>query len=172
MGKIIFYEHKNFGGRHHECNGDCADLRSYFSCCNSIKVESGCFMIYEQSDYTGNQYFLKKGDYTEYHLWMGSNDSVCSCCAIPTSSFKIHLYERMEFGGQMMDLTEDCPCLMDRFHMNDIFSCKVMTGHWLFYERPNFRGRMYLIKPGEYKRFSEWGGINARVGSIKRILDY
>lgn len=70
-----------------------------------------------------------------------------------------------------MELVDDCPNVMDFFHTNDIFSCNVTNGNWLFYEQPNYRGRMYLIRPGEYKRFSEWGGRNARVGSIRRIVD-
>lgn len=86
--------------------------------------------------------------------------------------FNMRLYERIEFGGQVMDLVDDCPSVMDRFHINDIFSCNVTDGNWLFYEHPNYWGRMYLIRPGEYKRFSEWGGRNARIGSIRRIMDY
>lgn len=83
----------------------------------------------------------------------------------------MRLYERIEFGGQVMELVDDCPNVMDCFHISDIFSCNVTNGNWLFYEQPNYRGRMYLIRPGEYKRFSEWGGRNARVGSIRRIVD-
>lgn len=85
--------------------------------------------------------------------------------------FNMRLYERIEFGGQVMELVDDCPNVMDCFHISDIFSCNVTNGNWLFYEQPNYRGRMYLIRPGEYKRFSEWGGRNARVGSIRRIVD-
>ncbi|XP_074514415.1 gamma-crystallin S-1-like [Sebastes fasciatus] len=174
MGKIIFYEDKNFSGRIFECSNDCADLTCLLKHCNSIRVESGCFMIYEKSNYGGNQYCLKRGDYPDFHHWTGTNDSICSCRFIHMDqcSFNMRLYERIEFGGQMMDLMEDCPSVMDRFHINDIFSCNVTEGNWLFYEHPNYRGRMYLIKPGDYKRFSEWGGRSARVGSIRRILDY
>ncbi|XP_029936315.1 gamma-crystallin S-1-like isoform X2 [Myripristis murdjan] len=174
MGKIVFYEEKNFGGRSFEYSSDCVDLQCQFSRCNSIRVENGCFMIYDKPNYTGNQYYLKKGDYPDYHCWTGVNDSVSSCRLIPPDqrSFNMRLYERIEFGGQMMDLVDDCPSVMDRFHMNDIFSCNVTDGNWLFYEHPNYRGRMYLIRPGEYKRFSEWGGRSARVGSIRRIMDY
>uniref|UniRef100_A0A4W6F2Y6 Beta/gamma crystallin 'Greek key' domain-containing protein n=1 Tax=Lates calcarifer TaxID=8187 RepID=A0A4W6F2Y6_LATCA len=171
MGKIIFYEDRNFGGRHYECMSDCADLHSIH--CNSIRVESGCFMIYENSNYTGNQYYLRRGEYPDFHHWLGVSDSVSSCRLIPKpGSFNMRLYERIEFGGQMMDLVDDCPSVMDRFHTNDIFSCNVTNGNWLFFEHPNYRGRMYLIRPGEYKRFSEWGGRSARVGSIRRIVDY
>ncbi|XP_026151169.1 gamma-crystallin S-1-like isoform X2 [Mastacembelus armatus] len=173
MGKIILYEEKNFSGHHCECTGDCEDLKCQLSCCNSIRVESGCFMIYENPNYNGNQYYLRKGEYPDFHHWMGVNDSVSSCRLISTQrSFNMRLYERIEFGGQVMDLVDDCPSVMDRFHINDIFSCNVTNGNWIFYEHPNYRGRMYLIRPGEYKRFSEWGGRSARVGSIRRIMDY
>ncbi|XP_029315138.1 gamma-crystallin S-1-like isoform X2 [Cottoperca gobio] len=173
MGKIIFYEDKNFSGRHFECNYDCTDLMCLLKHCNSIRVESGCFMIYDQSNYSGNQYCLRRGEYPDCHHWMGVRDCVCSCRLIPMpGSFSMRLYQRTEFGGQVMDLADDCPSVEERFHRNDIFSCNVSKGNWLFYEHPDFRGRMYLIRPGEYKRFSEWGGRNARVGSIRRILEY
>ncbi|XP_035532551.1 gamma-crystallin S-1 isoform X2 [Morone saxatilis] len=173
MGKIIFYEDKNFSGSHVECCNDCADLLCLLNCCNSIKVKSGSFMIYEKPNYNGNQYYLRRGEYPDFHHWMGVTECVSSCRLIPQAGlFSMRLYERIEFGGQMMDLVDDCPSVMDRFHINDIFSCNVTSGNWLFYEHPNYRGRMYLIRPGEYKRFSEWGGRNARVGSIRRIMDY
>ncbi|CAJ1078980.1 gamma-crystallin M2-like isoform X2 [Xyrichtys novacula] len=176
MGKIIFYEDKNFSGRHFECSHDFADLTCLLNRCSSIRVESGSFMIYDKPNFTGNQFFLRRGEYPDFHHWSGVNDCVSSCRHISMSqqptSFNMRLYERIEFGGQMMDLMDDCPSVMDRFHINDIFSCSVTNGNWLFYEHPNYRGRMYLIRPGEYKRFSEWGGRTARVGSIRRIVDH
>ncbi|XP_052004805.1 gamma-crystallin S-1 isoform X1 [Xyrauchen texanus] len=174
MGKIIFYEDKNFEGHQYECSGDCADMLCYLNCCNSIRVENGCFMIYEQPHFSGQQYLLRKGEYPEYECWLGKNDFVCSCRVIPMtqgSTHEVKLFERMEFGGQMMDLVDDCPNVMNIFHTNNIFSCKVVGGNWLFYENSNYRGRMYLIRPGEYTRFTEWGGKSACVGSIKRIID-
>ncbi|XP_039511223.1 crystallin, gamma M6 isoform X1 [Pimephales promelas] len=170
MGKIIFYEDKYFGGHQYECSGDCADMLSYLNRCNSIVVESGCFMIYEQPNYNGQQFLVRKGEYPEFESWLGKNDSVCSCRVIPMgSSHEVNIFERIEYGGQMMALVEDCPDLMHMFQTNHIFSCKVIGGNWLFFENPNFRGRMYLIRPGEYTRFTEWGGMSARVGSIKRL---
>ncbi|XP_008326234.1 gamma-crystallin M2-like [Cynoglossus semilaevis] len=174
MGKIIFYEDHNFSGRRHTCTDDCADLSGLISRCNSISVESGCFMIYEKPNFCGNQYYLRRGQYPDFHHWMGVSDSVSSCYLIPEDpgSFNIRLYERTEFGGLMMDLTDDCPSVMERFHLNNIFSCHAVSGNWLFYEHPHYRGRMHLIRPGEYKRFTEWGGRSARVSSVRRIADY
>ncbi|XP_035533938.1 gamma-crystallin S-1-like [Morone saxatilis] len=168
---IIFYEDKNFQGHSYECSSECSDLHSHFSRCNSIRVDSGDWMVYERPNYMGYQYFLRRGDYPDYQRWMGFNDCVRSCRMIPVhqGSHKMMIYERPEFGGQMMELTDDCPSLHERFHWNDIYSCNVMDGYWIFYEHPNYRGRQYLMRPGEYRRFNDWGGMSSRVGSIKRI---
>uniref|UniRef100_A0A673I478 Crystallin, gamma MX, like 1 n=1 Tax=Sinocyclocheilus rhinocerous TaxID=307959 RepID=A0A673I478_9TELE len=135
--KIIFYEDKNFQGRSYECTSDCADL--------------GNWMVYEQPHFMGYQYFLHQGEYADYQRWMGFNDCVRSCRIIPQhqGSYKMMIYERPDFGGKMMEFTDDCPSLYDRFHYNDIHSCNVQDGYWIFYEHPNYRGRQYLLRPGE-----------------------
>lgn len=81
--QIIFYEDKNFQGRSYECSNDCTDLHSYFSRCNSIKVESGCFMIYERPNFMGHQYFMRRGEYADYQRWMGFSSCIRSCRMIP-----------------------------------------------------------------------------------------
>ncbi|VTJ88469.1 Hypothetical predicted protein, partial [Marmota monax] len=83
MGKITFYEDRGFQGRHYECSSDHSNLQPYFSRCNSVRVDSGCWMLYEQPNYLGGQYFLRRGDYPDYQQWMGLSDSVRSCRLIP-----------------------------------------------------------------------------------------
>lgn len=84
-------------------------------------------------------------------------------------SHRMMIYERPELGGERMELTEDCPSLHERFRNSDVNSCNVMDGNWILYEHPHYRGRQYLLHPGQYKRFNEWGSMSPRVGSIKRI---
>ncbi|KAL2774976.1 gamma-crystallin D, partial [Daubentonia madagascariensis] len=83
MGKITFYEDRGFQGRQYECSGDHSNLQPYLSRCNSVRVDSGCWMLYEQPNYAGSQYFLRRGDYPDYQQWMGLSDSVRSCRLIP-----------------------------------------------------------------------------------------
>lgn len=59
--------------------------------CSSVKVESGSFMIYEKPNYTGNQYYLRTGDYPDFNQWTGINDSVSSCRLIPMVSLRVKL---------------------------------------------------------------------------------
>ncbi|XP_016316363.1 gamma-crystallin M2-like [Sinocyclocheilus anshuiensis] len=174
IGKIIFYEDRNFQGRYHECSSDCADLHPYFTQCNSIRVDSGCFMVYEHPNYMGQQYFLRKGEYSDCQRMIGFSNCIRSCRMIPmyAGNYRMRLYDRADMGGQMVEVTEDCPNIMDRFHTSDIHSCHVMDGHWLLYEQPNYRGRMYYLGPGEYKKYSDWGGTAPRIRSLRRITSF
>ena len=84
--QIVFYKDKNFQGRGHECSTDSPDLSSYLSSCNSIKVESGCWVLYERPNYTGYQYMLSPGEYPDHQHWMGFNNSIKSCRSIKNVS--------------------------------------------------------------------------------------
>ena len=86
-------------------------------------------------------------------------------------NYRMRIYERENFGGQMMELMDDCDSIMDRHRMSDCQSCNVMDGHWLMYEQPHFRGRMMYMRPGEYKSFREMGMNNMKFMSMRRIMD-
>ncbi|XP_066433913.1 gamma-crystallin-3-like [Eleutherodactylus coqui] len=171
ISQIIFYEDRNFQGRSHECNSECSDLSSYFRRCNSIRVDSGNWILYEHPNYRGHQYFLHRGEYPDFQQWMGYNDSIRSCRISPQhqGSFKIRIYEKEDFRGQMMEFNEDCPHVHERFRYNDIHSCHVHDGYWMFYDEPNYKGRQYYLRPGEYRRFSDWGATSPRIGSFRRV---
>eukprot|EP00079_Xenopus_tropicalis_P014476 XP_004911027.2 PREDICTED: absent in melanoma 1-like protein [Xenopus tropicalis] len=174
MGKIFFYEERNFQGRHYECSSDCSDLSSYFNRCNSIRVEGGNWILYEHPSYRGHQYYLWQGEYPDFQRWMGFNDSIRSCRFIPNyhGQYKMRIYERGDYQGQMMEFFDDCPNTYDRFRFHDIHSCNVFDGHWMFYEEPNYRGRQYYLRPGEYRRYSDWGASSSRIGSFRRIYNF
>ncbi|XP_066542259.1 gamma-crystallin M1-like [Hoplias malabaricus] len=177
MGKIFFYEERNFQGRSYECMSDCSDISSYLSRVSSIRVESGCFMVYESSSFMGSQFFLRRGEYYDIQRIMGMGmmfDTIRSCRLIPQhrGPFRMRIYERESFGGQMMELTDDCESIMERFRMSDCQSCQVMDGHWLMYEQPHYRGRMMYMRPGEYRNFREIMGTSTmRITSMRRITD-
>ncbi|XP_045558579.1 gamma-crystallin S-1 isoform X1 [Salmo salar] len=178
MGKklsvqIIFYEGRNFEGRHYECSGDCADMHSHFSRCNSIRVDSGCWMAYEKPNFSGYQYMLTRGKYPDHHRWSGFNDCIRSCRIIPAynGNYRMKIFERSDFGGKMMELSDDCPNLQDRFHRRDISSCNVMEGYWILHEHPNYRGHQYFLRPGEYNKHSDWGSMSSTIGSVRRVTE-
>ncbi|CAG5905716.1 unnamed protein product [Menidia menidia] len=170
---IVFYEDRNFQGRHHECSSDCPEMHSFFSRCNSIKVESGAWVAYEKPNYSGYQYMLHKGEYPDYQRWAGFNDCIRSCRSVPpyNGNYRMKIFERSDFAGQNLELMEDCPDLHERFHTRDISSVNVMEGYWMLHEHPNYRGRQYFLRPGEYRRHSEWGSTSPTFGSLRRVTD-
>ncbi|XP_023698303.1 gamma-crystallin M3-like isoform X4 [Paramormyrops kingsleyae] len=170
---IIFYEDKNFQGRSYECNSDCVDLTSHLSRCYSCRVDSGYFMVYERSNYVGNQYFLRRGEYPDCTRGMGFSDFIRSCRLIPLhrGPFRMRIYESERFGGQMVELADDCDSITERYRMSDCQSCHVMDGHWLLYEQPHYRGRMMYLRPGEYQTFTDMGLGSVNFTSIRRITD-
>ncbi|XP_024056747.1 gamma-crystallin C-like [Terrapene carolina triunguis] len=169
MAKIIFYEDRDFQGRSYAVTADQPDMHAHLNRCNSIQVESGCWMIYERPHYIGHQYFLKRGEYSNYQQWMGFNDSVKSCCIItPVSSLRIRVYERNDVGGRMTESFCDYPSLCDEFHPRDIQSCHVFEGNWIFCGQPNYRARQSLLRPRAYRGVTDWGAGTAWLVTLGR----
>ncbi|XP_051937829.1 gamma-crystallin M3-like isoform X2 [Hippocampus zosterae] len=177
MGRIIFYEDRNFQGRSYETSSDCAELTSFLSRCNSCRVESGCFMVYECSNFIGHQMLVRRGEYPDNQRLMGISMSDCirSCRMIPMHQgpFRMKIFERENFGGQMNELLDDCDNILDTLRMSDCLSAQVLEGHWLLYEQPQFRGRMFYLRPGEYRSVREMGTgpVDMRIASIRRIVE-
>ncbi|CAJ1078988.1 gamma-crystallin M3-like isoform X3 [Xyrichtys novacula] len=174
MGKIILYEDRNFQGRSFECMSDCADMSSYLSRCQSCRVESGCFMVYDRPNFQGNQVLMRRGEYADHMSMMGMSNGIRSCRIIPTQhrgQFRIRIFERENFSGQMNELTDDCDNVQDRLRMSECMSCNVLDGHWLLYEQPHFRGKMVYLRPGEYRSLREMGMNLSRIMSLRRIMD-
>ncbi|KAG7331568.1 hypothetical protein KOW79_005537 [Hemibagrus wyckioides] len=174
MGRIIFYEDKNFQGRRYECDSDCSDFHAYLSRCNSIHVESGVWVVYERSDFMGYQYVVTRGEYPEFLRWMGVNDRLSSCKMINLKSgtqYKVQLFDKADFAGQSFEATEDCPSILEHYHLREVHSCKVLNGYWVFYEHSNYRGRQYVLEKGEYRKPVDWGAVCPTVQSLCRLTE-
>uniref|UniRef100_A0A3Q3WVB8 Beta/gamma crystallin 'Greek key' domain-containing protein n=1 Tax=Mola mola TaxID=94237 RepID=A0A3Q3WVB8_MOLML len=172
----MFNRQISFPGRSYDCLSDCADISSNLSRCQSCRVESGCFMVYERPNYMGLQFFLRRGEYQDIQRMMSMGmmfDSIRSCRMIPhhRGQFRMRIYERENFSGQMNELIDDSDNIMDRFRMSDCMSANVIEGHWLLYEQPHYRGRMMYLRPGEHKSFRDLGMSGIRFMSMRRITD-
>ncbi|KAJ3592496.1 hypothetical protein NHX12_007623 [Muraenolepis orangiensis] len=174
--QITFYEEKNFKGRSYECMSDCSDMSSYLSRCQSCRVESGCFMVYERNNYMGQQFFMRRGEYNDMQRMMSMGmmfDNIRSCRMIPyhRGQFRMKIYERENYGGQSYEMMDDCDNIQDRYRMSDCQSCNVMDGHWLMYEQAHYKGRMMYMRPGEYRSFRDMGMSGMRFMSMRRVTD-
>ncbi|CAM5147987.1 unnamed protein product [Eretmochelys imbricata] len=159
-------------GRSVECCSDCPEFQSQLSRCNSVHVESDCFMLCERPNFQGQQFFLKRGDYPDMQS-EGFSTSIKSCRMIPThrGTYRIKIYEKEDHRGKMVELTKDSQQVIDQLRSPEMLSCSVLNGHWILYELPNYRGRQHLLRAGQYRRFREWGSMSGKVGSLRRATD-
>ena len=81
----------------------------------------------------------------------------------------MRIYEKVNFEGQMHELTEDCKSIQD--HMLDMESCNVIDGYWLMFEQPDYEGRMFYLQPGEYRNLREICSSGIRFSSVRRITE-
>lgn len=86
--------------------------------------------------------------------------------------YKVRVYERPDFRGQMLECTDDLNNLSDHWHVHEVHSAQVQDGAWVFFELPDYRGHQYLLERGEYRRFTEWAAMNPSVGSFRRVQSY
>ncbi|XP_054643329.1 gamma-crystallin M2-like [Dunckerocampus dactyliophorus] len=175
MSKIVFFEDANYQGRSYECDADSLDLSSHLRRCNSIKVERGCWVLFQHPNYEGYQYVLSPGEYPDHHKWMGFNDSVKSCRSVKNvygKSWKIRFYDEQDFAGQAAECGVDCPSIYEALQFGEVRSCVVMDGAWVLYERPNYHGHQYFLERGEYPSYTDWGAASPAVGSLRMITDF
>uniref|UniRef100_A0A8C6Q052 Gamma-crystallin M2-like n=1 Tax=Nothobranchius furzeri TaxID=105023 RepID=A0A8C6Q052_NOTFU len=172
MGKITFFEEKKFQGRCYNCSSDRADLHTHFSHCSSIWVESGIWVIYARPSYKGFRCILTPGEYADNQQWVAFSDPLPSHKERSTpppvygSSWKLRLYEKPDFGGQMFECFDDCPS------MNEMHSCVVANGTWVLYELPNYMGHQYVVERGDYRQHGDWGVSSPGIGSFRRITEF
>ncbi|KAI4805760.1 hypothetical protein KUCAC02_010357 [Chaenocephalus aceratus] len=78
--KIRFYEKKDFKGQAAECVEDCASVYETFKFqeVHSSVVMDGAWVLYEQPNYCGHQYFLERGEYNNYTDWDATSPAVGS----------------------------------------------------------------------------------------------
>lgn len=131
-------------------------------------------MVYERPNYAGYQYILTKGEYPEYQRWMGFNDHLSSCKIIHFTAggqYKVQFYDKPDYAGQSYEATEDCPSVPERYRLREVHSAKVVDGYWVFYEHPNYRGRMFYLEKGDYHKYADWGAPSATVQSFRRLTE-
>ncbi|RXN03126.1 deoxynucleoside triphosphate triphosphohydrolase SAMHD1-like protein [Labeo rohita] len=159
---IIFYEDKFFQGNHYKCSCDHPNLNvSQLKCCSSIYVESGTWLLYEKSDYTGVKYVLTRGEYPNFQLWKDPKD-LCSVKmhSDTSSKFEIHLYEKEEFEDPVYETTVDCLSVESKFGIKEVRSCRVINGVWKLYEGCDYAEPSYPLQEGEYRNPTSWGANN------------
>ncbi|XP_064868511.1 gamma-crystallin N-like [Oncorhynchus nerka] len=79
-GRVTLFEQRNFAGRRLDLSADCQKLsdKNFPERCNSVQVENGAWVVYQEPNYRGPHYVLEKRDYNNASDWGSQSSTVGS----------------------------------------------------------------------------------------------
>ncbi|KAL4698019.1 hypothetical protein H8957_001043 [Semnopithecus entellus] len=175
--RLVVFEQENFQGRRLEFSGECLNLGDRgFDRVRSIIVSSGPWIAFEQSNLRGEMFILEKGEYPRWDTWSSSyrSDRLMSFRPIKMDSqeHKISLFEGANFKGNTIEIQgDDAPSLWVHGFSDRVGSVKVTSGTWVGYQYPGYRGYQYLLEPGDFRHWNEWGAFQPQMQSLRRLRD-
>ncbi|XP_013804465.2 beta/gamma crystallin domain-containing protein 1 [Apteryx mantelli] len=138
----------------------------------SSKILDGSCIVYDQEEFSGNQYVLEEGIYPDLTA-MG-----CSPQAVPKSlriinielsEPRIALFEKVGFQGKKIEFNTEILNLQFLGYNPRIASVQVLGGTWIIYEHSNYRGRQMLLSPNEIPDWYKLSGC-CQIGSLRPLL--
>ncbi|XP_006055626.3 beta-crystallin B1 isoform X1 [Bubalus bubalis] len=175
--KLVVFEQENFQGRRVEFSGECLNLGDRgFERVRSIIVSSGPWVAFEQSNFRGEMFVLEKGEYPRWDTWSSSyrSDRLMSFRPIKMDAqeHKLCLFKEANFKGNTMEIQEDdVPSLWVYGFCDRVGSVKVSSGTWVGYQYPGYRGYQYLLEPGDFRHWNEWGAFQPQMQAVRRLRD-
>ncbi|XP_026219619.1 gamma-crystallin M3-like [Anabas testudineus] len=82
-------------------------------------------------------------------------------------SGKIIFFEERNFQGRSYECFSDCSEISS--HLSRCSSCRVESGTFMVYDKPNFRGQQYLLTKGEYPEYQSTIGFNDCIQSCRIV---
>ncbi|KAM9194130.1 beta-crystallin B1 [Dugong dugon] len=175
--KLMVFEQENFQGRRVEFSGECLNLGDRgFDRVRSIIVTSGPWVAFEQANFRGEMFVLEKGEYPRWDTWSSSyrSDRLVSFRPVKMDSqeHKICLFEGANFKGNALEIQgDDVPSLWVYGFCDRVGSVRVSSGTWVGYQYPGYRGYQYLLEPGNFKHWNEWGAFQPQMQAVRRLRD-
>uniref|UniRef100_A0A3B3HQ97 Crystallin, gamma M3 n=1 Tax=Oryzias latipes TaxID=8090 RepID=A0A3B3HQ97_ORYLA len=82
------------------------------------------------------------------------------------SHTEIIFYEDRNFQGRSYECMSDCPNMSS--YLSRCHSCRVESGCFVVYDRPNYMGNQYFMRRGEYADHTSFG-ISGSVQSCRLV---
>ncbi|XP_042295715.1 beta/gamma crystallin domain-containing protein 2 [Sceloporus undulatus] len=182
--EISLFSEENGEGTKQRFTDSSEDTRMYNQPLRaaSIIVYSGLWLVYSKPFFDDDPYVLEPGGYPSLQAWGAKDPSVCSIHPIKLGcpvvekpgEPKAVIYERPHFQGHSWEVSRDIynvkkPENNQDSGMPTAGSLRIMGGCWVGYEKEGFRGHQYLLEEGEYYDWSQWGGYNEQLVSLRLI---
>ncbi|KAK2495120.1 hypothetical protein MC885_021456 [Smutsia gigantea] len=180
--KLVVFEQENFQGRRVEFSRECLNLGERgFGRVRSLMVTAGPWVAFEQSNFRGEMFVLEKGEYPRWDTWSSSyrSDRLMSFRPVKMDSqvHKICLFEGANFKGNTVEIQEDdVPSLWaygfcDHGGWLSPQSPSSFPRSWVGYQYPGYRGYQYLLEPGDFRHWNEWGAFQPQMQAVRRLRD-
>ncbi|XP_058486857.1 beta-crystallin B3-like [Solea solea] len=174
--KLVVFEFENFRGKKLELSGECEQVWEKMQRVGSIIVESGPWVACECPDFAGQQFVLEKGEYPRWSTWTscpsGYGLSSFRPLKVESPDHKLHLFENAGFEGRKMEITDDdVPSVWAHGFQDRVASAKAISGTWVGYMYPGYRGRQFVFEHGDFNHWNDWGATEPQIQSLRRVRD-
>ncbi|XP_048841082.1 beta/gamma crystallin domain-containing protein 1-like [Brienomyrus brachyistius] len=157
----------------------------------SITVHSGIWLVYSEPGYAGQLAVLEPGQYPNSESWGFPAPCVGSMRPLRMGGLKVEnpnevkalVYEKAGFEGPFMELEGNVFSFGEKkLHgkakssvskgskIQAVGSVKILGGLWVGYEKPGFEGRQHVLEEGEYVDWTDWGGTQEQLLSIRPVI--
>ncbi|XP_078538784.1 beta/gamma crystallin domain-containing protein 2 isoform X2 [Lissotriton helveticus] len=134
----------------------------------SCRVHGGSWILYENVDFSGEQYVLSEGEYpSPTAMGCMSQTVLRSLMQVPIhfSEPSISLHGLESFEGKEIELTGEVRSLQAEGFNNHVLSVRVRGGIWVLYEHCDYRGRQWLLDSTEITNWPQYSGLQ-HIGSL------
>ncbi|NXA38478.1 CRBG1 protein, partial [Eudromia elegans] len=160
-----------------EFKGDCQIFEKNTRCIDllaakSSKILDGSCIVYDQEEFSGNQYVLEEGIYPDLTAMGCPPQAVLKSLRIiniELSEPHIALFEKVGFQGKKIEFSTEILNLQFLGYNPRIASVQVLGGTWIIYEHSNYRGRQMLLSPNEIPDWYKLSGY-CQIGSLRPLL--
>nr|XP_046160210.1 beta/gamma crystallin domain-containing protein 3-like [Oncorhynchus gorbuscha] len=174
--KLLVFEQPHFQGRSGELGGHTPSLGAVAGLKGalSLRVIGGVWVGYTGEDYTGWQYLLEEGEYSDCADLGGADHPLLLSFRFLQADFiepSVSLQEETgcpgDGGRNILDL--DIPDLEKAGATEKTTAISVKSGVWVAYSERCFSGEQCILEKGKHPATLHWGGNYGAAKSIRPI---
>ncbi|XP_038584262.1 uncharacterized protein crybg1a isoform X3 [Micropterus salmoides] len=187
----LFAEVNGLGRMSSYCD-DTVEIGSYGipQTTGSIKVHSGVWLVYTDPGFEGFVGVLEVGEYPCPEAWGFPEPFIGSLRPLRMGLIRVDhpnelkalVFEKPNFDGECIEVDSDVYNLQEepgeektgkpddkKKTLSAVGSIKILGGLWVGYQEADFEGQQYILEEGEYPHFSDWGGSEDGLLSLRPV---